>query len=302
MRQPLISVIICCYNRADMLDRTLASVYAQIRPADEILLYDDGSSDHTAEVAGRHGDRIRYVRSENQGIAKARTAACELAQGEFIAFLDDDDLMPADRLQNLYNCLQEHPQAVFAVGEIAYIDQQDRVITPAAPAPARSARIYADGFEAVMWPHVPATVHTTLFRRRHGEAVGWFDASFHQAGEDKDFFARLGRLGPVAYIPQVVSLYRRGHQSLSQNHLKISSAQLRMAAGVLDAPGSYRAEFLKRMQTRVAVALRSVVRNPALAGLPEAAGLMQCYQSYLPLWPRLRLRAGYALTRAGLLR
>lgn len=71
-----------------------------------------------------YGDRIRYFWQENQGIAATRTAACRLARGEFIAFQDDDDLMPPDRIVHLYKGLRKYPSAVFATGDYAIIDAE----------------------------------------------------------------------------------------------------------------------------------------------------------------------------------
>jgi len=77
-----------------------------------------------------------------------------------------------------------------------------------------------------LWPKVPAAPHTTLFRKVDGEKIGWFDQQFSDASEDKDFFARLGQLGPVVYVPKIVSYYRRGHDgSLTSNHVRVAYRQ-----------------------------------------------------------------------------
>jgi len=281
---PLVSIIVCCYNRADMLPKTLESALAQNYPNTEIILYDDGSTDHTPELAAAYADRITYIRDTNRGIAVARTRACEAASGEFIAFLDDDDLMPPARISSLYAALAKHPDAKFAVGEIALIDQNDEIVSSPA-LESRTETVFADGHEAVLWPHVPATVHTTLFRRRDGEAIGWFDPDYDGAGEDKDFFARLGRGGSIVYIAEVVSLYRRGHSSLTGDGLKVLSAQLQLFDAALGQNG-LTSEFRARLYFRLRMALQRLLQFPPS---DRQALRFNVYAASLPVSEKLAL-------------
>jgi glycosyltransferase involved in cell wall biosynthesis len=123
MDNPLISIVVCTCNRAEMLKQTMETVFAQQYRPVEILIVDDGSTDNTKELMESCGDRVRYYRQENKGIAATRTTACKLAIGEYIAF-QDDDLMSADRILNLYETLCKYPEAGFAVGNWAYIDAE----------------------------------------------------------------------------------------------------------------------------------------------------------------------------------
>lgn len=212
-----------------MLPTTLDSVFAQRYRPVEIIVLDDGSTDATADVMASYGDRLTYHVQPNQGVARARTNAARLARGELIAFQDDDDLMPPDRLELLYDALAAHPECSFAVGNLEVIGEHDTLADLlAARAPVTRdpcITIHPDGFEAVLWPRVPATNHTTLFRRSDGERIDWFDARYTIGGEDKDFFARLGKLGPVAHVDRTVSFYRRGHASLThRQHISYFAA------------------------------------------------------------------------------
>ncbi len=220
---PLISIIVCTYNRADMLKEAMRSIFAQEYRPVEILLFDDGSTDNTPEVAAGYGERVRYYRQENKGIGAARTAACQLAQGEYISFQDDDDLMPPDRISCLYEALQQHPRAVFAAGDLAYIDGEGKLTgkksTFKIAAKDNKPLLIEDGYKAVLWPLITPVPHTTLFRKTDGERIGWVDEQFRKL-EDIDFFARLGQLGPVVYVPKVVSYHRIGHAQLTTDYIK----------------------------------------------------------------------------------
>jgi glycosyltransferase involved in cell wall biosynthesis len=94
-----ISVIIPAWNRAHYLRETIDSVLAQTQPAFEIIVVDDGSTDDTPAVLATYGDRIRVLRQRNQGVATARNTGVAAARGDFLCFLDSDDLWHPRKLE-----------------------------------------------------------------------------------------------------------------------------------------------------------------------------------------------------------
>lgn len=216
---------------------------------------DDGSTDGTAELVASYGERVRYVRQECQGIAVARTNASRLAQGEFIAYQDDDDLMPPNRIVQLYEALCHFPSAAFATGDFLVIDADGKFTgtrwLPETPESNGKARLIEDGQAAVLWPHIPAVPHTTLFRTALGEQVGWFDHDFKFACSDADFLARLGCLGPVVYVSDVVSHYRRGHRSIWDDDARSSCSKVQLWEKHLKLIGDAKPELRQRLQERL---------------------------------------------------
>ncbi len=179
MNNPLISIIICTYNRALLLIKTLESVFAQKYKPVEIIIVDDGSSDDTQQVVKSFGSEIFYYKKNNEGIAKARSFGGRAAKGEFISFLDDDDIMPPNRISLLYHALHMYPSSVFATGDFATIDEDGNLTghrwLPKKNNSSQEPVIFNNGYEAVLWPKIPVAPHTTLFRRQDGEKIGWFD-------------------------------------------------------------------------------------------------------------------------------
>jgi glycosyltransferase involved in cell wall biosynthesis len=106
-----ISVAIPTYNSAAFITDTLASVFAQTRPADEILILDDGSKDDTVAALKMFGDKITVLQQPNRGVAGARNELCRRASGDLIAFLDHDDSWHPNYLEIQGRRAEEHPDA-----------------------------------------------------------------------------------------------------------------------------------------------------------------------------------------------
>lgn len=276
MTNPLVSIVICCHNRAHLLPETMASVFAQAYEPVEIVVVDDGSTDDTLELMARYGEKVRYYWQTNRGVALTRTTGCQLAKGDYIAFQDDDDLMPTDRIVTLYEAFKKHPSTSFAVGDWAAIDHNgnltgERWLRESA-ATQEDAIVFHDGYEAVLWPKIPATPHTTLFRRVDGERIGWFDNRFMNASEDKDFFARLAQLGPVVYVPKIVSYYRRGHgDSLTSESGKAAYSHFLLLEKHLMSLSKEQKEIRGRLQVRMLIALKKIAHYESkFKRLPDA--------------------------------
>jgi glycosyltransferase involved in cell wall biosynthesis len=110
--RPLVSVVIPTFNRAHIVTRAIDSVLAQTYCPCEILVVDDGSSDNTADVLQSYADRIVYIRQKNSGPAAARNRGIRESKGEFIAFLDSDDVWLGTKIERQATLLQRAGQHV----------------------------------------------------------------------------------------------------------------------------------------------------------------------------------------------
>jgi glycosyltransferase involved in cell wall biosynthesis len=120
-----VSVIIPIYNGEMFLREALDSVLAQTYPLHEIIAIDDGSTDSSPEILRSYGQQLTLCRQENQGVAAARNAGLRLASGDAIAFIDQDDLWPPDRLRQMAEALQADPQSQVVVGLVETLYQRD---------------------------------------------------------------------------------------------------------------------------------------------------------------------------------
>jgi glycosyltransferase involved in cell wall biosynthesis len=125
---PRFSVIIPAYNSEATLARALDSVLAQSYPAQEIIVVDDGSTDGTADVAARYGDKLRYMHQDNAGVSSARNNGARIARGDWLAFLDADDWYYPDRLRLHAEWIAEDTTLDFLTGDYEYRDDAGNLL------------------------------------------------------------------------------------------------------------------------------------------------------------------------------
>ena len=120
----LISVIIPAYNAELTIEETIAAVREQTVTNFELIIIDDGSTDRTVETVNKIEDsRIRLLSYQNEGLPTARNRGIENASGEYIAFLDADDLWTKDKLEKQLAMLETNPEAGVAYSQTCYIDE-----------------------------------------------------------------------------------------------------------------------------------------------------------------------------------
>ena len=122
MSPPLVSVLIPAFNAAAYLEDCLASVWLQVGEFElDVIVIDDGSTDATAAIVGRHA-AARLLQQTQHGPAAARNAGITVARGDFIAFLDADDLWPAGSLKARMDVLLNHRDAAMVFGDCRQFD------------------------------------------------------------------------------------------------------------------------------------------------------------------------------------
>jgi GT2 family glycosyltransferase len=204
------------YNGGRFLGRALDSLLAQSCAEWELIVVDDGSTDGTPDVLAAYGDpRIDKVRTDNGGEARARNLGLERATGEFVAFLDADDLYLPNALADMSAYLLARPQsdALFADGYVC--DPADRVLSRLSD--HRSGIFTGDILEPLVLTADVITVPVcTLTRRavleRHGIR---FDEQI-VIGVDWDFWIRVARVARFAYLDTPTCMYRVHPASITQ--------------------------------------------------------------------------------------
>lgn len=205
IKQPLVSVIIPCYNAARFVVPAVESVLAQSYRPVEVIVVDDGSTDDTARVLEPYQKAIRYIGQPNGGPAGARNRGLAQARGELIAFLDADDAWLPDKLALQVRSLKDAPGAALVHSDVYYYDEATGV---------RTRRDFPRGDYAghcylLLFQGSRVTFSSVVVRRECLEQVGGFDETIrHASVEDYDLLLRVARRFAFAYTPEPLVVYR----------------------------------------------------------------------------------------------
>jgi glycosyltransferase involved in cell wall biosynthesis len=203
---PLVTVVLPTYERADLVERAIDSVLAQTFPNFELVVVDDASGDETpAVVRGYDDNRVEYIRHEvNRHVSAARNTGIARAKGRYVAFLDDDDEWLPTKLEKQVVLLEEAPEHIgLAYCWMDYVDG-DEVIEEYRPT------LRGEIFEQTLAGQPIGSCSTLLVRASVIDEVGGFDEDLPR-GNDGDFIRRVCREYHVDYVPEVLVRYRTGH-------------------------------------------------------------------------------------------
>lgn len=222
-KPPRLSVVIPTFNRAHVLGRAIESVLGQTYHDLELIVVDDGSVDDTEAIVGKITDtRLRYVRQpKNRGVSAARNRGIEEARGEWLAFLDSDDLWLPQKLERQFAALSGI-DCVASYCAMLRIDGENRVRIPYKP----------DGLNSGTrpWPSLLMDgiwySQTWLLPRRIVVQAGLFDERM-SIWEDWDLFLRIAMQGPIHHLPEVLVHSMVSDDSLvGQHHNRPSSLRI----------------------------------------------------------------------------
>jgi glycosyltransferase involved in cell wall biosynthesis len=212
---PRVSVIIPSYNRKPLLFEAIDSVRNQTYRDFEIIVADDGSTDGSPdEVLRRYGSDVRVLRLPHTGLpASGRNAGIQAAQGEFVAFLDSDDLWLPQKLERQMAVADRNPRAAlfYSLAKKFGSPMSKGVTMRFHYRPSRCAFYFL-----LFYNSIPTL--TALVRRSALDTVGHFDTDPDlRAAEDYDLWLRIARHYPVRYVPGIVAQYRLHPDNISQN-------------------------------------------------------------------------------------
>jgi glycosyltransferase involved in cell wall biosynthesis len=208
---PQVSVIIPAYNAMTYLPETVESVLKQTFTNFEVLIIDDGSSDNIVEwVSGLSDPRVKLISQENQGVSVARNTGIARAQGEYVAFLDADDLWQPTKLEKQVHYLEGNPAVSLVHTWMVLVDERCK----------STGRVMTSNAECDAWKQLleQNTVLTSSVMVRHCcfETVGTFNQNL-RAVEDWDVWIRIASCYRFALIKEPLVLYRQHPSNTTKN-------------------------------------------------------------------------------------
>ena len=262
-KQPLTSVVIPAYNAELFIERTLRSALRQTHSNLEVIVVDDGSTDKTRAIAeaAAMDDRVRIISVPNGGVAKARNIGIAEANGEFVAFLDADDLWHPTKIELQLAAMSRRsgdyqPAAVYTLSRT--IDTEDRVT-------GSGRRVVLSGYSFArhLYAKPVGNGSSILVRREAAILAGGFDPTWAACGiggcEDLDFELRIAAKYPITAI----GLYLVGYRQYPGN---MSSNNLAMALGAISTVARH-IELCPELPYWAARAARAAISEYALGKL-----------------------------------
>jgi glycosyltransferase involved in cell wall biosynthesis len=220
---PSISVIIPAYNAEKTIKETIQSVLNQTWQDFELLIINDGSQDATLEVIESIQDpRIKIFSYPNAGSSASRNRGIAIAKGEYISFIDADDLWTADKLEAQYKALQENSQAAVAYSWTDHIDESGQFLR-SGPQQSFTGDVYA----RLLLEDFIGNGSNPLIRAQAFAEVGDFDESLAHS-EDWDLWLRLAARYHFVAVPSPQILYRMRVSSKSFNIKEMEESSLQV--------------------------------------------------------------------------
>lgn len=210
------TIAIACFNQADYLGDAITSALAQTRPAHEVIVVDDGSTDGTATVAGRFPGVV-YQRQANGGLSAARNTGLHLATGDRILFLDADDVLLPGALRAAAATLERDRDLAFVYGGYREVAADRTPLHDHAP------RRFDDPFAGLLTGNHIAMHGTVLYDIHRLRDAGGFDESL-RACEDWDVYLRLARRFRIAAYRDVAAEYRRHGDAMTRDPARMIEA------------------------------------------------------------------------------
>ncbi|RKX30893.1 MAG: hypothetical protein DRP22_04525 [Verrucomicrobia bacterium] len=214
MTNELVSVVIPCFQAAEYVGEAIESALAQTHPSVEVIVVDDGSSDGTVEVVQQFGKRVKLLQEPHRGAAAARNRGWRTARGEYVQFLDADDLLHPEKIaRQLQAAGGSRREIVFCDCEIVSLSGEAVRIPALGP--------YTGGDPVVFLLRYQVLTAAALYPKTLLQRVGGFDEDLPCA-QEFDLNLRIACLGgALRYVPSKLCTWRQRPGSISSHEAQV---------------------------------------------------------------------------------
>jgi glycosyltransferase involved in cell wall biosynthesis len=273
-----VSVIIPTFNRQQVIARAIDSVLAQKRPADEIIIVDDGSTDGTEALIKRKYPALTYLRQNKHGVSHARNRGIKAAEGKWLAFLDSDDVWLPEKLEKQLKALFLKSSFKICHTDEIWIRRGQRV-NPMKKHVKSGGDIFNDCLPLCVISPSTVILHHTLFER-----YGLFDESLPVC-EDYDLWLRLCAFEPVLFLPEALIIKYGGHpDQLSRTFWGMDRFRIRALEKIITNPDlseKKRLAAVRMIQEKIAIYLKGAVKRNRTEEIETFEALNKKYQALL---------------------
>ncbi|MGB5634791.1 MAG: glycosyltransferase family A protein [Waterburya sp.] len=275
-----VSIIIPVYNGDRYLAAAIDSILAQTYQDLEIIVVDDGSTDDSSQIAQQYGKVVQYLSQTNQGVAASRNLGLATARGDYIAFLDQDDVFLSHKLSSQVSCLEQDDNLGMVNSGWQITNQGGEV--KAAVQPWQQIP-HLNSANLIIWK--PVFLGAMLFRRSWLERLTGFDTNLEQT-PDVDLVMRLAMIGcPAAWVEQTTVQYRQHQANASKNTLLQAQELNQITARFFNQPNLTPAIKALEAQSRYQSLVWSAWRLYQTGHLAEMSNYLYESQSYSQKYP-----------------
>jgi teichuronic acid biosynthesis glycosyltransferase TuaG len=226
---PTVSIIIPAYNASEYIQETISSVLNQSFQDFEVIVIDDGSTDGTVEIVEKFHDRIQLIRRSNGGAAKARNAGIEAARGEWLAFIDSDDIWLPEKLDRQLERASSEIHMIYTdrinIGALDGLPKIQSLIQP----------LYeGDIFVELLLKGNFITTSSVLLRTETCRGSGGFLEADSFTAEDWDLWLRISALHKVCVCKEPLVQYRLHAKGVSRDPLRMNRARILVTRRAMD--------------------------------------------------------------------
>lgn len=220
---PEISVIVPTYNYAHFIGDCLDSIFAQTYKDFEVIVIDDGSTDDTARVLEKYKGEIRYIYQENKGLPAARNTGIQAAQGEYLAFLDSDDLWLPEKLDEQIRFLRNDTDMGIIFSDASAFNEKGMI---------RKSILKEENictgfcFQRLFMGNY-LVMPTVMIRKRCLVESGLFDESL-TAVEDYDLWLRISLFYKIGFVDKVLAMYRVHPSNMSGDFCRLMDNEIKV--------------------------------------------------------------------------
>ena len=208
--EPKVSIIIPTYNQSQYLEEAMESVLNQTYQNIEIIIVDDGSTDNTSEVVKSFDNKIIYIPQKNKGASSARNAGIKKAQGQYVAFLDSDDMWIKNKLEKQIKFIQNNPEiGLLGTGCYQMVDINKMIYKKIFP--AKNETLQKD-----LIKYNPFIQSSVIIKKDVFNHIDLYDEKFKES-EDYDLWLRIAQKYKVANLEQALVTKRYYEKGLSKD-------------------------------------------------------------------------------------
>ncbi len=276
----MISVIIPTYNRAQFLGEAIRSVldqdyFVQNGPSSfELLVVDDGSTDDTADIVRTFENDLKYVFQQHRGVSAARNHGLELARGDYIAFLDSDDLWKREKIGVQMSFMKAFPEAMVCCTEEMWI-RKGKFVNP-----QKKHRKYSGWIFDKVLPLCLLSLSSAMFKSELFAEIGRFDEEL-PACEDYDLGIRIAARYPIHLLARPLTVKKGGHaDQLSRKYWGMDRFRVKALEKALQLDLTFQQEQLvrKELVRKYTVLARGYEKRNKLAEREECLARIEAYR------------------------